>query len=116
VTTGLLQAHPEIRGIFAINDETALGALMGLRALGRDDVVVVGYDAIPEARDAIASGSPLEADVVQHPHEMGAMAVRAVASYLRGIPVDPIQAVPVSLVTRESLKAAATDGSDNGDP
>ena len=60
VATGLLQAHPEIRGIFAINDETGLGVLSALQALGRDDVVVVAYDAIPEARRAIQAGTPPE--------------------------------------------------------
>lgn len=109
-TTALLQAHPEIRGIFAINDETALGVLQGLRALGRDDVIVVGYDAIPEARAAILAGSPLAADVVQHPHEMGAMVVRAVAAHLQGTAVEPLQAVSVSLVTRSTLEAQAADG------
>lgn len=105
VTTGLLQAHPEIRGIFAINDETALGVLAALASLGRDDVAVIGYDAIPEARRAIREGTPLRADVVQHPDEMGRMAVRAVLMHLRGEPVERNQPVPVSLVTREDLQA-----------
>jgi ribose transport system substrate-binding protein len=110
VTTSLMQAHPEIRGIFAINDETALGVLAALAALGRDDLVVVGYDAIPEARRAILAGSPLEADVVQHARDMGARAVRAVAGHLRGEPVARVQAVPVSLVTRDSLRAGEDAG------
>ena len=102
VATGLLQAHPEVRGIFAINDETALGVLSALQALGRDDVLVVGYDAIPEARRAIQAGTPLRADVVQHPGEMGALVIQAVADHLQGLPVEPLQAVPVSLLTRTS--------------
>lgn len=105
VTTGMLQAHPEIRGIFAINDETALGVVQGLDALGRRDVVVVGYDAIPEARAAIVAGTPLEADVVQHPRRMGARVIETVAAHLAGTPVDRLQAVPVSIVTRATLEA-----------
>ena len=96
-----------MRGIFAINDETGLGALSALEALGRDDVVVVAYDAIPEARRAIRSGSPLRADVVQHPRDMGAQVIRAVADHLQGRPVEPLQAVPVSLVTRDDLEDAS---------
>jgi len=103
VATGLLQAHPEVRGIFAINDETGLGALSALQALGRDDVVVVAYDAIPEARRAIQEGTPLRADVVQHPGDMGAQVIQAVADHLNGLPVEPLQAVPVSLLTRADL-------------
>ena len=107
VATGLLQAHPEIRGIFAINDETALGILQGLDALGRKDVIVVGYDAIPEARSAILAGTSLEADVVQHPMKLGSQVIRAVVDHLEGRPVPRDQAVPVSLVTRETLQNEA---------
>jgi ribose transport system substrate-binding protein len=105
VATSMLQAHPEVRGIFAINDETALGVLSALEALGREDVTVVGYDAIPEARRAIREGTALRADVVQHPREMGAQVLRAVADHLGGAAVEPLQAVRVSLVTRETLAA-----------
>lgn len=107
VATGLLQAHPEVRGIFAINDETGLGVLSALDALGRDDVIVVAYDAIPEARRAIEAGSPLRADVVQHPGDMGAQVVQAVADHLQGLSVEPLQAVPVSLLTRADLAGAS---------
>jgi len=107
VATSMLQAHPEIRGIFAINDETALGIVQGLEALGRKDVVVVGYDAIPEARAAILAGSPLEADVVQHPRRMGNRVIRTVADHLAGQAVAPDQPVAVSIVTRETLEAEA---------
>lgn len=103
VATGMLQAHPEVRGVFAINDETALGVLSALQALGRDDVVVVGYDAIPEARRAIREGSPLRADVIQHPHDMGARVVQAVVDHLNGLPVEAQQSVPVSLLTQADL-------------
>jgi ribose transport system substrate-binding protein len=103
VAASMLQAHPEVRGVFAINDETALGVVQALDALGRDDVIVVGYDAIPEARAAILAGSPLEADVVQYPHLMGQQVIHAVNARLAGKAVDPVQAGSVGLVTRESL-------------
>jgi ribose transport system substrate-binding protein len=109
VATGLLQAHPEIRGIFAINDETGLGVLSALEALDRDDVTVVAYDAIPEARRAIRAGSPLRADVIQHPREMGERVMQAVADHLNGLPVEPRQAVAVSLLTRADLLDEAGD-------
>jgi ribose transport system substrate-binding protein len=112
VATNMLQAHPEIAGIFAINDETALGVVQALKALGRTDVIVIGYDAIPEARAAILEGGPLKADVVQHPRDIGRRAVETVASYLKGEQVDAFQAVDVSLVTRETLQEEA--GSPGG--
>lgn len=112
VATNMLQAHPEIGGIFAINDETALGVVQALKALGRSDVIVIGYDAIPEARAAILEGGPLKADVVQHPRDIGRRAVETVAAYLKGEQVDAFQAVDVSLVTRQTVQEGA--GSPGG--
>lgn len=57
VTRTLLTAHgDEITGIWAANDDMALGAIQALEAAGRDDVAVVGIDAVPEAVDLIEEG------------------------------------------------------------
>ena len=57
VTRTLLTAHGEdVKGIWAANDDMALGALQALEAAGRDDVAVVGIDAVPEAITAIEEG------------------------------------------------------------
>jgi ribose transport system substrate-binding protein len=76
-----------------------------LDAAGRDDVVVVGYDATPEARTAIAGGTLLEADAVQGPVQIGRRTIEVVAQRLNGEEVPPLVAVPVSLVTQDSLAA-----------
>ncbi|MTV27872.1 substrate-binding domain-containing protein [Nitriliruptoraceae bacterium ZYF776] len=58
VTRTLLTAHgDEVSGIWAANDDMALGALQALEAAGRDDVAVVGIDAVPEAIEAIQAGT-----------------------------------------------------------
>ena len=44
VTETMLQKHPDLAGIFAINDSTALGALKAVESMGRTNVVIVGYD------------------------------------------------------------------------
>src|SRR5205085_3355006 len=61
----MLQGNPNLKGIFGINDDSALGALSAAEARGRNDLVIVGYDAIPEAVKAIQRGSALKADVAQ---------------------------------------------------
>src|SRR5919199_6697283 len=68
----MLQGNPGIKGVFGINDDSALGALSAAEARGRGDMVIVGYDAIPEAVKAIQRGSDLKADVAQQPRELGA--------------------------------------------
>src|SRR5207253_1598286 len=49
----MLQAHPNLKGVFGINDDSALGATAVLNAAGRKDIVVVGFDATPQAIAAI---------------------------------------------------------------
>jgi ribose transport system substrate-binding protein len=103
VMEDMLQAHPDLRGVFGINDDSALGAAAVLEAAGRKDVVVVGYDATPEARNAIRSGGPLKADVVQDPRKIGRTAVEMVARHLGGESVPPLISVEVGLVDQETL-------------
>ena len=99
VMEDMLQAHRDLSGVFGINDDSALGALAVLEAAGRKDVVIVGFDATPEAQEAIRRGSALKADVMQHPSEIGATAIDTIAGHLAKRPVDKVIAVPVSVVT-----------------
>jgi len=100
----LLAGGRRIDAIFGSNDDCALGALAAVQAAGRSDILIVGYDATPEARTAIASGTALVADAVQHPEVIGRRAVETVAAYLKGEQVPERIAVPVSLVDRDSLR------------
>jgi ribose transport system substrate-binding protein len=99
----MLQAHRSLAGVFAINDDSALGALAVLEAAGRTDIVIVGFDATAEAQEAIRRGSALKADIMQHPGEIGRTSMRVIAAHLAGQPVPPIVSVPVSVVDRASL-------------
>jgi ABC-type sugar transport system substrate-binding protein len=108
VMEDMLQAHRNLKGVFGINDDSALGALAVLEAARRSDVVIVGFDATAEAQDAIRRGSALRADVMQHPTRIGRTAVEIIASRLAGRPVPNVVAVPVSVVTADTLAATPT--------
>jgi ribose transport system substrate-binding protein len=103
VASDVLQAHPELDGIFAINDDSALGTLAAVEDFGREDVVIIGYDATPPARDAILEGRALKADVVQYPFEIGRRTVETIASYFSGQDVPELVPVEVGIVDREAL-------------
>lgn len=103
VMEDMLQAHRSLRGVFGINDDSALGALSVLEAAKRTDVVVVGFDATAEAQEAIRRGSALKADVMQHPSDIGRTAIQAIADHLAGRPVEAVIAVPVSVVNQAAL-------------
>ncbi|MDP2480386.1 MAG: substrate-binding domain-containing protein [Candidatus Palauibacterales bacterium] len=111
-TDNLLATGKKIDAIFGSNDDCALGALASVEASGRTGILIVGFDATPEARSAIARGTPLVADAVQHPAEIGRRAIDVIARRLRGDSVPARVAVPVGIVTRDSLAArgGAADG------
>ena len=101
----LLASGRHLDAVFGSNDDCALGALAAVQAAGLSNILIVGYDATPEARTAISSNTALVADAVQHPEVIGRRAVETVAAYLRGEKVPARIAVPVSLVDRDSLLA-----------
>ena len=104
VMENLLQKHRDLDGVFAINDSAALGCLAAIRQAKRTDVAIVGYDGDPEARQEILAGSPLKADAVQFPREIGKVTVQTIAKYLKGEQVPKIVPIKVGIIDQESLK------------
>ncbi|MEP0764534.1 MAG: sugar ABC transporter substrate-binding protein [Chloroflexota bacterium] len=49
-------AHPDLDAYYTLNDDTALGVVQAAQAMGMTDVVICGYDALPEAVEAIRNG------------------------------------------------------------
>jgi ribose transport system substrate-binding protein len=105
VTQNLLQAHRDLNAIFAGNDLMALGALEAVAAAGRtEQVKIIGFDAIDEARKEIAAGR-MEASVAQNPAEMGRLAVRHALEAIGGTTLPPFIPVKIELITRDQLKS-----------
>jgi ribose transport system substrate-binding protein len=100
----LLQGYPDLDGTFGINDDSALGALSAIESSGRHGIVVLGFDAIPEARAAILRGSALKADVVQSPAQIGEKTIETIDRYLRGETVPPLIPVEVKVVDKAILE------------
>jgi ribose transport system substrate-binding protein len=101
----MLQAHPDMVGIFAINDPSALGARGALEKAGRaDKVVIIGFDGQPEGKQAIKDGK-IYADPIQFPDKMGVEVVRAFLRHSKGEELPPQMLIPTSLY-RQSDGAA----------
>lgn len=106
VTDDVLQAHPDLDAIFGSNDDCALGALRAAEAAGREDLVIIGYDATQEARAEILKGGPLKADVIQYPRKIGQKTIEVVARYLRtGEKPDPWIPIEVGIIDQAALQA-----------
>ncbi|PTQ56293.1 MAG: Ribose ABC transport system, periplasmic ribose-binding protein RbsB [Candidatus Carbobacillus altaicus] len=99
VMENILQAQSEIDAVFAHNDEMALGALEAIEAAGRKGIIVVGFDATPDAVQAVEEGR-LAATVAQQPVLMGEMAVEYAATILKGEKVESYIPVELKLVTQ----------------
>lgn len=101
VMEDILQSHPDLDGVFGINDDSALGALAAVEAAGRADrVAIVGYDATPEARGRIDAGA-IYGDVIQNPRLIGQLTVQAIHTYVTGGQPDAVVPVAVDVYTGE---------------
>lgn len=97
----VLREEIDVDGVFAHNDESALGALRAVEESGRD-VVVVGFDGTDEAEEAILQGR-LDATVKQNPYEMGYMGVESAIKLTRKQWVNRKIDVGVYLIDKETL-------------
>jgi ribose transport system substrate-binding protein len=104
VTMDVLQANPDLNGIFGINDESALGALDAVQQFNKKNIFIVGYDATPPAVDAILKGTPLIADVVQKPGLIGKTTIQVIKQYFEGKDVPKVVPVDVGIVDKKTLE------------
>ncbi len=99
----ILQAHKTLKGVFGINDDSALGAVTAIRAAGLSNIAVIGYDATAEARTAIKNGQ-IYGDALQHPDQIGKLTVDAIHDYFAGKKVPARVDVVVGTFTKANTK------------
>ena len=104
VMENILTAHPDVKGVFATNDQMALGAMEALDARGlRGRIAIVGFDATKEAVQATVDGK-LAGSVAQNPRAMGQKGVEAALAALAGRPVEKRIDTGTELVTKENAE------------
>lgn len=102
VTENILAGNPNIKGIFASNDNMALGAVEALKAANMlDDVMVVGFDANPDAANSILAGE-MTASIAQAPGNMGAFGIQALVDLKDGKTLDAWIDTGTVLVTSDN--------------
>lgn len=101
VTVDMLQAHPDLDGIFAINDPSALGAVAAIESAGKAGKIrIISIDGLPEGRQAIRGGR-IYADAIQHPDLIGKKTVEAIEAYMSGEEVPTEILIPTDLYYQE---------------
>jgi ABC-type sugar transport system substrate-binding protein len=106
VTTNILQANPDLKGIYYANDTMALGGAEAVEAAGMEGLILIGTDAIPEATQAVSDGR-LTGTVAQYPFEMASLAVETLLKILNDRPVAPRVDAPIKLLLKADVDAGA---------
>lgn len=105
----ILAANPEagsISAVWAAWDQPGLGALQAIEAAGREGegIVIVGIDANPQARDAIAAGGNFEASVAQDFVGIGKATAGVVSRAIKGEEIkEDVVYVPTVLITKANV-------------
>lgn len=99
VMENILQRDRNIQGVFAQNDEMALGAATAIDEAGLKHVAIVGFDATPDGVAAVRDGQ-LAATIQQKPELIGKLGVDAAKRLLQDKPVAADIAVPLALISR----------------
>ena len=96
VMENILQSDGTITGVFAHNDEMALGAVEAVAASGKD-IKIVGFDATDDAQKAVKDGK-MAATVAQKPDKMGETAIGTAVKIMAGETVEKSIPVEVELI------------------
>ncbi|MEH0072850.1 ABC transporter substrate-binding protein [Pannonibacter sp. Pt2-lr] len=87
ITKAILQANPNLKGIFGANEGSAIGVVNGAREMGRQ-VVIIGYDSGAAQKQAVRDGLMAGA-ITQNPVGIGYETVKAAVAAAKGEPVVP---------------------------
>jgi ribose transport system substrate-binding protein len=84
LTKAILQANPNLKGVFGANEGSAIGVLNGVKESGKSGkVVVIGYDSGQQQMDAIRAGTEAGA-ITQDPIGIGFKCVEAAVNAIAG--------------------------------
>lgn len=101
VTENMIQSHPDLAGIFSVNDGGALGALAAIDASGRK-IALVSVDGLAEVVSAIGRGGAFKATVAQFPRDQVRIALGIALAKKWGANVPKEIPIDVKLLTPEN--------------
>jgi ribose transport system substrate-binding protein len=98
----ILQANPDIVGIFGFGDDAALAAASAVKAAKLENQVkVIGFDGMEEARNAVKNDPIMVGVIAQYPDLMGKVAVETAAKVIKGESVPAKQPIVPGVVTKD---------------
>lgn len=106
VAENMLQANPNIKGIFSVNDGGSMGVLAAIEGSGRK-VVLTSVDGAPEAIEAILTGGPFKATAAQSPRDQLRIGIAIGIAAVAGAKLPEEIPVDVKLVDISNAKGFA---------
>jgi ribose transport system substrate-binding protein len=102
VMENIITGHPNLKAVFASNDNMALGAVQALKSANMlSKVTVVGFDANPNAAASVLAGE-MKATVAQNPKNMGALGVENALAVKQGKKIPAVIDTGTVLVTKDN--------------
>ncbi|MDQ1195998.1 ABC transporter substrate-binding protein [Agrobacterium sp. SORGH_AS 787] len=103
VVENIIQSHPNLVGIFSVNDGGAMGALSAIQGSGKD-IKLTSVDGAPEAVKAIADGTPFIETTAQFPRDQVRVGLAMALAQKWGARVVPKE-VPIDVMVVDSKNA-----------
>jgi ribose transport system substrate-binding protein len=105
VTENMIQAHPNLKGVFSVNDGGSMGALSAIEASGKD-IKLTSVDGAPEAIEAMQRpGSKFIETSAQYPADQVRIALGIALAKKWGANVPSSIPVDVKLVDAAGAKS-----------
>jgi ribose transport system substrate-binding protein len=104
VTENMIQANPNLKGIFSVNDGGAMGSLAAIEASGKD-IKLTSVDGAPEAIKAMQKAdSKFIATSAQYPRDQIRLAIGIALAKKWGANVPSTVPVDVKLIDKDGAK------------
>ncbi|MEO8289002.1 MAG: sugar ABC transporter substrate-binding protein [Chloroflexota bacterium] len=101
VMENILTANPDLKAVFATNDEMALGASNAAKQANKQ-IMIIGFDANPDALTSVKAGE-LTGSVAQFPKNIGKLGVENALKVARGETIEKRIDTGTELVTKDNL-------------
>lgn len=112
----IIQARPNIKGIFAANDDMGLGIARAVANAGKTgDIKVISVDGNLDAFKAVKAGD-ISAVVAQYPYAIGQMGMEACEAAMKGKTLPKDVKAPVQVVTADTVDKAISAAPQPGEP
>lgn len=103
LASAMIAEHPDLKAILCANDSMALGAVAAVKASGKSDILVAGFDNILAAQKLLKEGKLL-CTVDQHADKLAVFGIEYALEMLKQKITPADKETPVDLITAETLK------------